>query len=162
MSRALLEEFTILCPESGRKDKVDASIVDFDFTLEELGLPSRHRRRRPRERMGLRLRLPCTACHYERVHAEARWMYEALLRQAPRNGLPRDLRETYVENVEEELAELRHPDRSAILSRLTSLPVYQEEPDGEGGEVTVRGQPVLAARKIGRNDPYPCFFPQSI
>ena len=86
--------------------------------------------------------------------AEARQMYEGLLNHLPESGLSRELRETYVENVEEELAELERPGgRASLLERLTAAPFHARGSGDQGRDAIV---PARAARKIGRNDPCPC------
>lgn len=50
------------------EDRVDTSIVDLDHALKELDLPLESRPALPAEQQGLRLRLRCTACGYEREH----------------------------------------------------------------------------------------------
>jgi tetratricopeptide (TPR) repeat protein len=68
------------------EDRVDTSIVDLDSALEELDLPSKSRRKRSGTEQGLRLRLICTACNYEREHQVARVYYDPGTQERRKKG----------------------------------------------------------------------------
>ncbi|MCL5962263.1 MAG: tetratricopeptide repeat protein, partial [Chloroflexi bacterium] len=68
------------------EDRVDTSIVDLDHALEELGL-SPESPRAVKER-GLRLRLRCTACGYEREHHVETVYYDLATQERREKGEP--------------------------------------------------------------------------
>src|SRR5205823_13903741 len=59
------------------EDRVDQTIVDVDDVRRELDLPEALERPTPSdERRGMRLRLRCTACRYEREHDVGKVYYD--------------------------------------------------------------------------------------
>lgn len=70
------------------EDRVDASIVNLDHALEELGLPPESPSPRSAKQPGLRLRLCCTVCGYEREHHVETVYYDLATRERRDKGEP--------------------------------------------------------------------------
>jgi tetratricopeptide (TPR) repeat protein len=70
------------------EDRVDTSIVDLDHALEDLDLPSESRPALPTKQDGLRLRLRCTACGYEREHNVETVYYDSPTQERREKGEP--------------------------------------------------------------------------
>jgi tetratricopeptide (TPR) repeat protein len=74
-----------------REDRVDTSVVDLDWALKKLGLtPEPRAKRKPstRSEEGLRLRLRCTACGYEREHRVGTVYYDEATKERRERGEP--------------------------------------------------------------------------
>jgi hypothetical protein len=70
------------------EDRVDTSVVDLDHALEELNLPHRTRSQQSASQGGLRLRLRCTACGYEREHHVETVYYDLATQERREKGEP--------------------------------------------------------------------------
>lgn len=62
------EEAASVVRRAFEEDRVDTSVVRLENVLADLGLPPERQVPRAEGRTGMRLRLRCTACHYEREH----------------------------------------------------------------------------------------------
>ncbi len=70
------------------EDRIDTSIVNLDHALEKLGLPPESPSPQPADEKGLRLRLRCTACGYEREHCVATVYYDLATLERREKGEP--------------------------------------------------------------------------